>query len=548
MWTLALLALALCCALPALAQENLVTNPSFETLREGRPENWGGENWKTGGTPVLDAAVGHTGVCSARIDCESDAQRGVWRQIVPVQGPAQLRFSAWYKTRITNASNMRGAVVRLIAFKDASKWQELSLPMAWAPPSEQWAELKTTVFLPAEATSVGIELFNYDAAGSVWWDDLMLRKANAAEVAEANAVRLEAPPAPYTVRYAPAEGSVSKLDPPAFLWLPVEGEKQYTLQYSRDGKFPEATTTSVPCARTIYVPPQTLGKGQWHWRFGVKDEKSGAMAWSRPRAFNVAADAAPVPFPDLKQVIAKLEGVRPRDFARTADLQRFRELGAGPLKQYLQGLKGECDRGYIDKPLLPEPAMLPPGGQERIVAYLNTFRATRPFNGGMVACATVYLLTGEEKYGQEARRRLMHLASWDPNGSTNLFHNDEPGTELVRVMPRVYDWIYPLLSEDDKQKVRECLKVRIPQVYKALLDKPFELHPHDSHAMDYYIGDLLEACICMAGEIPVEEMLEYDLLQLWSPYFPPYGGDEGGWCEGPAYWGWSTGTFLRDFA
>jgi hypothetical protein len=42
-------------------------------------------------------------------------------------------------------------------------------------------------------------------------------------------------------------------------------------------------------------------------------------------------------------------------------------------------------------------------------------------------------------------------------------------------------------------------------------------------------------------------MLEYDLQQLWSPFFPPYGGDEGGWCEGPSYWQRSTATFLRDF-
>lgn len=541
-----LLSLILLCT-AALAEVNLVANPSFEVVQGGQPANWGVENWKLGGRSVFDETTAHSGARSVRVDCDSDAQRGIWRQIVPVQGPAHLRFSAWYKTRLANSSNGHGAVVRLVLFKDAAKWQELSLPMTWAPASDQWTELKTDVFLPAEGTAVGIELFNQDAAGSVWWDDITLRKATEAEMAEDDAQRLEQPPTPYTVRYAPAESSVSQLDPPAFVWLPVEGAKLYTLQYSRDAAFPAAKTTSVTCPRTIHVPRQTMGSGRWYWRFGITDEKLGGKIFSRVRAFSIAADAAAVPFPDVKQVVAKLQGVRPRDFIRVEDLQRYRDLAAGPLKQYVQNMKADCDRAYLDQPLLPEPAFLPKEGQERIVAYLNTFRSTRPFNGGMVACATVYLLTGEEKYGQEARRRLLHLASWDPNGSTNLFHNDEPGTELVRVMPRVYDWIYPLLTEEDKQKVRECLKARIPQVYKMLVDKPFEIHPYESHAMDYYIGDLLEACICMAGEIPVEEMLEYDLQQLWSPFFPPYGGDEGGWCEGPAYWQWSTATFLRDF-
>jgi len=36
----------------------------------------------------------------------------------------------------------------------------------------------------------------------------------------------------------------------------------------------------------------------------------------------------------------------------------------------------------------------------------------------------------------------------------------------------------------------------------------------------------------------VNEMLHYTLLQLWSPFYPPYGDADGGWNEGPAYWGW----------
>ncbi len=531
---------------PAFAQANLVRNPSFEAVKEGQPEAWGRENWQLGGQWSVDDTVARTGRRSVRVECGSEKNRGIWRQVVPVAGPGPVRLSAWYRTRIAGGAKMRGAVVRLILFKDAGKWQELGLPMYWGPPADAWSELAATVFLPAEVTAVGIELFNMDAAGSVWWDDIMLRQATDEEIRAAEVERLEQPPAPYTVRYAPAEGSASALDPPAFVWLPVPGAKEYLLQISRTPEFSPAETTSATCARTLHVPRNTLGAGRWHWRFGIRDEAAGRMLFSRTRAFTIAAGAAPVPFPDVKAVVAKLTGVRPRDFVRAEDLQRIRDLGQGPLKEYLASLRNDCKR-YIGEALLPEPEFLPKSGQERIVAYTKTFRTTRPFNGGMVACATVYLLSEDEACGQEARRRLMHLMAWDPNGSTNLFHNDEPGTELVRVLPRVYDWINPLLSEEEKRKCRGVLAVRIAQVYKVLRDKPFEVHPYESHAMDYYVGDLLEACICMAGELPVEEMLEYVLLQLWSPFFPPYGGDAGGWCEGPAYWQWSTATFLRDF-
>lgn len=361
------------------------------------------------------------------------------------------------------------------------------------------------------------------------------------------AQQMEVAPKPYTVRCTPADSSISQIDPPAFVWLPVEGVKEYTLQYSRHADFPINQTLSVVCSRTIYVPNKSLGSGRWYWRFSVADAQSGKPVNSRVRPFTIADNATEAPFPDVKNIIAKLKGVRPRDFVRNEDLERYRKLGAGPLKSDIDELKKESDK-YISAELLPEPDFLPEGGQEKIVEFVRVMRSTRRFNAGMMACATTYLLTGEQKYGQEARRRLLHLTTWDPNGSTSLFHNDEPGHEIIRDMSRTYDWIYPLLNEDDKTKVRDILAVRMPQLYKILVDKPFEVRPYESHAMDYYIGDLLESTLVMADELPVEEMLEYVLQQLWSPYFPPYGGDDGGWSEGPSYWQWSTATFLRNFA
>jgi hypothetical protein len=76
---------------------------------------------------------------------------------------------------------------------------------------------------------------------------------------------------------------------------------------------------------------------------------------------------------------------------------------------------------------------------------------------------------------------------------------------------------------------------------------PFEVSPFESHAMDYYMGDLTQSCFALAGEIDVAEWLDYSLTMLWAPFYPPYGGADGGWSEGPPYWGWSTPNFLRSF-
>ncbi|MBM4050295.1 MAG: DUF4962 domain-containing protein, partial [Planctomycetes bacterium] len=149
--------------------------------------------------------------------------------------------------------------------------------------------------------------------------------------------------------------------------------------------------------------------------------------------------------------------------------------------------------------------------------------------------------------GQEAKRRLLHILSWNPRGSTSLGHNDEPATEVVRYGPTVFDRVYPLLTADEKRRCLDCLLVRMEEMRGLWKRRPFEKNPYESHNMGYYLPDMLEACLALAGEAPVDEMLRYVMLQLWSPFYPPYGGTDGGWCEGPSYWSWSTSVFAKTY-
>ncbi len=535
----------------AAAQDNLLRNPGFEEVANGRPVAWDAENWGTGGEPRV-AAEGHNGRYAGAVVCASDQQRAIWRQIVPCQGPGTITFNAWYRTSYdqTSGGEVRGAVVRFLFFRDAAKWDHPSIPWSAAPPSRDWRRFTRTLRFTDEITAIGIELFNLSTAGSVWWDDVELRLATPEEVEalmREEYAAIDRPPEPDETGYAPEDGSTAPMNPPVFVWLRLKEASEYVLQWSRHPEFPAGETETVRCKLSIYAPRHVFDAGRWYWRFGVQAPPSLGMVYSRTRAFEVSPEAPKAPFPDVGEVVRRLSTYRPRDFVPPDGLDDYRALAQGELKSRVEAMRRDAE-GYLGQELLPEPPFLPPTSDPNWGAeYTRIFRATRPFNAGMVACAQVYLLTGEERFGQEARRRLMHLMSWDPNGSTSLFHHDEPGTELVRLCPRVFDWIHPLLSEEDKRKCREVLAVRIPQLYQALSNRPFETRPYSSHDMDYYITDLTEACVAMAGELPVEEMFEYVLTQLWSPFYPPYGGADGGWCEGPSYWQWSTGNFVRTF-
>ncbi len=383
---------------------------------------------------------------------------------------------------------------------------------------------------------------------------------------------LDRRPEAYEVSRAPAHGQRLKRNPPVFVWLPVEGIHDYVLQYSQDPDFQDASTVTVrktwvdrtvtePAIgqsevtfsystrpTTIHIPSEVLSAGKWYWRYGCDVGEPAGLVFGQACEFSIEPDAVKMPFPDVTEVIARIGRSHPRLLVTKEDLPHLRELARTTLKDEADSVRRYCD-GLIGEDLLPEPDFLPqPAYQaEWNKAYGRAYRTIRPVMWDMEDCAEAYLITGDRKYGLEAKRRLLHLISWDPNGSTSLGHNDEIGSWLPGYCARVYDYVYDLLSEEEREQCRQCLAVRMRQLYLGLRILPFEVEPFDSHAMDYYLGYLTEASIAMAGEVEVDEWLEYCLAMLWAPFYPPYGGHDGGWCEGPSYWQWSTERFLRSF-
>jgi hypothetical protein len=520
------------------AGQNLLINPGFEEVVNGQPRAWTAESWQT--PSKLSMATGAPGGRAVCIDNTGAADRGAWRQQIAVPAPGFYVASARCRSEGDRATFGAGPVLRIIREGDRAA-------SASAEPAAKWSEVRQVFYVKPETGTVTIELARVSSPGTVWWDDAAVRRATPAEVYQYVSSRLDAPPIGFQAPYSPADGGKVSVNPPAFVWLPVDGAADYAVEISRTPAFPRGRTIVQKSAISLQVLRRLLEPGKWYWRYGVLAQGASAPQYSRARVFDMPADAVKVPFPDVREVVRRISGSRPRAGILAGELAGVRERARGKMLWAVKNVVAAAEQA-IGQPLLPEPARLPPPNDPRRgELYQKTFQTTRPFLRGMDVCAEAYLLTGEERFGQEARRRLMHVLSWDPNGSTSLPHNDEPGTELVRLCPRAYDFIYPLLTEAERQKAREVLAIRIPQVYAALRARPFESNPYESHAMDYYISDLTEACLRMAGDLPVQEMLEYVLLQMWAPFYPPYGGEDGGWSEGPSYWGWSTLNFLRIF-
>lgn len=351
-----------------------------------------------------------------------------------------------------------------------------------------------------------------------------------------HAQALDRAPDDLEVRYAPEDGEVSAVNPAAFVWLPVESVPSYIVQFSTSPSFESAHTTTVrDVDMTVYVPDHILAPGSWYWRYGY--ELDGRDVLSRTRGFTIAADAVEFPFVPAEVVLERIPRERPRIYFTPQQVDEIRSDRSGRYAELVDPVVEEAELILrMNEPLFPEPRPWEEYEDEKR-AYVETFRAMRPYTQRMVTSALAYLYTGDPRFAAEARRRLMHFMTWDVNGPSSAIWPTELGMDIAENAPRTFDWIHGTLSEEDRRICTEVLAARIGQINRDVhRSRRMESRPYSSHP-GRMIGFVVEGAIVLAHDVPeVADWLDYTLRILWSIY-PAWGGADGGWHEGVSYWG-----------
>ena len=160
---------------PAGDGANVLPNPSFEldANADGQPDSWRGGDWRTGSRVDWDTAVAHSGKRSVRIDCESDKQRGSFSIRVPVV-PGPWNFEAWVRTDAMQAEAKKGPVARLIAVDSRNSQCGTFQAYGQTASNGEWQKVAVRFELPPGVKHINLDLFNFFAKGTVWWDDVSL--------------------------------------------------------------------------------------------------------------------------------------------------------------------------------------------------------------------------------------------------------------------------------------------------------------------------------------------------------------------------------------
>ncbi len=332
--------------------------------------------------------------------------------------------------------------------------------------------------------------------------------------------------------YQPRPGEMSLTNPPAFRWVPAKPKSaRYRLQVARDQNFRKPVYEARDLEYRIEVPTRPFEPGSYFWRYGM--ETSDGVVWSCARAFSISPDAGIFPYPEPGYT-ERISARRPRLFVQAEDLPDLRRRArTGEFGKITQSLLKRV-HSYIGEKLAAEPPFLPKD-KSRMAVYAVIYRTTRPTMDQMEQAARAYLLTGDRRAGLEAKRRLLHFFSWDPNGSTSLANNDEPAMWLMMRGVRTYDWTYDLYTPEERQKIEEVMLERTRQFYELLRKRPFDSDPFGSHA-GRIVGFMGEAAIELIPEHPEEKKYLDYALRIYYGAYPNWGGPEGGWSQGVHYW------------
>jgi hypothetical protein len=249
---------------------------------------------------------------------------------------------------------------------------------------------------------------------------------------------------------------------------------------------------------------------------------------------------------------------------RTAAFRSYVTTGEGA-KAFAK-IKADYDRDYAHYTVPPEPVTYgDPSPTKRSSDMADLWRGQQDLTGrltGVAEAATLlWLATGEEGYFAKARDILLAVSSWTLGppgqpvnwrngpvpGAADVYYNDEAHFRLWRKLPLVYDQLRAKLSPEDRTKILAHFRARgarsvewiekqgnISKLRRNSLDPKPSSHPVRFMPMTGLTG------LALWDDLPEAREWWRFAYTFYRDQFTPWGGDDGGWGEGNAYW---RGTF-----
>lgn len=241
-------------------------------------------------------------------------------------------------------------------------------------------------------------------------------------------------------------------------------------------------------------------------------------------------------------VLDSLSVERPRLLVQGHDLDGFRtQLNADPTYCQFDAFMRDSTNKFLATEPYPEPDPYPaetvgkaslwrPHWRKMYVDCQMALNATRNL-------ALAGIILEDDAIIVKAKAWTLALAAYDPDGPTARAYNDEAAFRVMAALAWGYDWLYSQFTEAERATVREALVVRLEELMHHLeVTINLLANPLNSHGVRCISSVVVPAAIALYHEYPkARQYLEY-ALEYYAVHYPPWGGEDGAWAEGPDYW------------
>ena len=357
---------------------------------------------------------------------------------------------------------------------------------------------------------------------------------------------------PRYMGFRPADGQVCDVNPPRFSWPfdpaiipqgPLPIERRFRL---RIGSTPDLRDPVVDVKQTPYnfynALPVLKGARKWFWQV-TYDAGTPYERESEVRGFELAPDAVAWDRTAIEQMVHG----HPRIIFTPENLQDLRELQDKDLEC------GEIARQAIrlaDETLKADWFVNFPETDADVGPFAFPFIYPE-YAQLLTNMAFAYMLTGDEKY-LAMKDRLLTMARYQPNGcsSPEGFPNGEKFcTKITEFMGVCFDWLYPILSEAERETIIHSLDWRIEHTLNEYSWRHEGEVRADGIAVAPASHPWENITWTLTGALAVAEHSEAarQFAELGLHYITGVGtgfGPDEGWNEGVSYSSWKFGSLM----
>jgi hypothetical protein len=322
----------------------------------------------------------------------------------------------------------------------------------------------------------------------------------------------------------PHDCAVVQQTPPDFRWPDVLTSGGYSLTLT----YPDGHTKVLAATQNWRNWDEILTAGTYSWTVGYT---GGAN--SVGRKFIVDANSKSFLVPSISTLLSTVVAKsHPRSLPDATTFALMKTQRAAAVSSLLSGVSR-----YINQ-------TLPSQGASADDAYSYSDRAMF----SLQAC--VY--SNQDTYCNDALRRVVNLAAWDPKGATSYLKNgvinystDMSARWLTWTIATGYDWLYPRLSSAQRTQILNTVRVRNGDMYNDIIGTRSRIaqRPRDSHANQTLTFVALISTL-MAGDLAESTTWMPGVLPLALNAINPWGDEEGGFANSETQGLWDVGEML----